>query len=248
MTDPLFVDVYPGDGPKDWHAYIQAGPPWHGAIFKLTQGLDYAYTTWAQVQRAPFVVHERYGHDLFDGLYHYLTFHQDGSTQAERFWLHVERIGGESAGTLWAMVDVERGGQRIANPSRALVEDRTRAFAERYHKLSGRQPTLYGGELLRSVGVTDLLGCGRSAVALYGPRLDAGHGTIDFLRRTGTDLEHLMLWQYRGTEPQQDGPAGYPMSAPGCGVVDISALTLPGGLDALRSTLWAEAPQSASTP
>lgn len=40
--------------------------------------------------------------------------------------------------------------------------------------------------------MTDRLGCGRSAVALYGPHLDAGRGAADLLRRTGTDLEHLM--------------------------------------------------------
>lgn len=241
MTDALFVDCYPGDGPKDWAAYIAAGPPWHGAIFKLTQGLDYDYSTWARRQRAPFVASPRYGRDLFDGFYHYLTLHQDGGLQAERFWQHMQLVGGELAGTLWAMVDVERGGQRVVSPSRAVVEDTTRAFAERYHALSGRLPTLYGGELLRSVGVTDLLGCGRSAVALYADHLGAlGESTESFLKRTGTDLDHLLLWQYAG-----DGVAhlpGYPSSAPGCGRVDISVLTWPVGIDALRSGLWAERP------
>lgn len=241
MTDGLFVDVYPGDGAKDWAAFVAAGPPWHGAVLKLSQGLDYEYGVWAQRQRALFVASTRYGRDLFDGYYHYLTLHQDGGAQADRFWRVCQQIGGERLGTMWAMVDVERGGQRVANPSRAQVEDVTRAFAERYHTLSGRLPTLYGGELLRSVGVTDLLGCGRSAVALYADHLGArGESTETFLRRTGTDLEHLLLWQYCG-----DGVAhlpGYPHEAPGCGAVDISVLTLPGGLERLRATLWAERP------
>lgn len=236
MTDALFTDVYPGDGVKDWAAYIAAGPPWHGAIFKLTQGLDYTYGAWALKQRAPFRASPRYGRDLFDGFYHYLTFHQPGAAQADFFWSAMQGIGGEHAGTLWAMVDVERGGQRIQSPSRAVIDDTTRAFAERYHKLSGRLPTLYGGELLRSAGVTDLLGCGRSAIALYGDHLGArGEGTEAFLARTGMDLQHLLLWQYCG-----DGDAhlpGYPSQAPGCGKVDISVLTLPGGLDGLRAAL-----------
>lgn len=243
MTDALIVDTYPGDPPYDWAVYVAAGPPWIGARFKLTQGLDYSYGPWAKKQREHFVGHTRYAVDLFDGFYHYLTLHQDGRTQADRFWLAMESIGGERSGTLWGMVDVERGGQRVANPSRTLVEDCTRAFAARYEQLSGRLPTLYGGELLRSVGVKDRLGCGRSSVALYGARLGAPtEGTADFLSRTGTDLVHLESWQYRGTEPQSVAPVGYPLTAPGCGACDISALTLPGGLAALRSTLWAEKP------
>jgi GH25 family lysozyme M1 (1,4-beta-N-acetylmuramidase) len=229
-VDPLFVDVYPGDGDKDWPAFIEAGPPWHGAIFKLTQGLDYVYLSWAARQRDAFISSPRYGFDLWDGYYHYLTLHQDGAAQAERFWLYMGKLGGELSGTLPAMVDVERGGQRIMSPSRAQVEDTTRAFAARYQQLSGREATLYGGELLRSVGVRDRLGCGRSAIALYGPRLPSA-----VIQRTGTDLAHLMLWQYCG-----DGEGylpGYPHEAPGCGRVDISAMVLPGGLDAMRSVL-----------
>lgn len=235
MTDPLIVDCYPGDGPKDWNAFIAAGPPWHGAIFKLTQGLDYEYSSWAMRQRAPFLASPRYGTSLWDGFYHYLTLHQDGAAQADRFWAFMERIGGEKVGTLWAMCDLERGGQRIQNPTKQQVEDVATSFALRYRKLSGRDATLYGGELLRSVGVRTRLGFGRSAIALYGPTLPAR-----VIQQTGTDLEHLMLWQYDG-----DGLAalkGYPREAPGCGRVDISALVLPGGLEKLRRTLWAERP------
>lgn len=240
---PLFVDVYPGDRRCDWQAFLAAGPPWHGAIFKLSQGLHLEYAAWALAQRQAFVRSERYGVDLWDGFYHYLDFSSDGTRQADWFCHLMDQVGGEKLGTLWAMVDVERGGQAITDPSRAQVEDCTRAFAARYLELSGRQATLYGGELLRSVGAQNRLGCGRSAIALYGAELHGrSEGTADLLRRTGTDLAHLTLWQYRGTEPQTVGPRGYPLEAPGCGAVDISALVLPGGLEALRSTLWAERP------
>lgn len=243
MTDPLFCDVYPGDGTKDWNSFIAAGPPWYGAVFKLTQGLDYEYSAWAGRQRAPFVASPRYGTTLFDGFYHYLTFHQDGAEQATRFWAFMQRIGGELPGTMWAMVDVERGGQRIMNPSRRLVEDTVLGFALQYHKLSGRDATLYGGELLRSVGIKGRLGCRRSAVALYARELHgSGENTQAFLRRTGTDLEHLFLWQYSSADNSNPVPTNYPTLAPGCGKVDISAMVMPGGIEKMRSQLWAERP------
>jgi len=239
-VDPLLVDVYPGDGRKDWHTFAAAGAPWCGAIFKASQGTRYRYDAWLHAERATFAeaAGERHGVDLFDGCYHFLDLAYDGVAQAELFVRVVEASGGERRGTLWGMVDVERGGQSVRDPSRALVEDRTREFAARYHELTGRTATLYGGELLRAVGVTDRLGCGRSAIALYGATLPA-----DVVRRTGTDHEHLLLWQYRGTDPQTVGPAGYPLVAPGCGTaVDVSALVLPGGLAVLRAGLWAERP------
>ena len=239
MIDPLFVDVYPGDGHKDWRAFLAAGLPWCGAIFKASQGTRYRYDAWLARECRAFVTAagDRYGVDAFDGFYHFLDLATPGAPQAELFVRVVEATGGERIGTLWGMVDVERGGQSITNPSRAQVEDCTRAWAARYRQLTGRSPTLYGGELLRAVGVQDRLGCGRSAIALYGAILPAS-----VVRRSGTDLAHLFLWQYRGTEPQTVGPRGYPLEAPGCGEVDISAVVLPGGLAALRSQLWAEAP------
>lgn len=239
MTSPLFVDVYPGDGRKDWRAFCAAGAPWSGVIFKATQGTRYRYDGWLVNERSAFAsaAGERYGVDLFDGAYHYLDLAIGGAAQAEYFVRAVELGGGERLGTLWGMVDVERGGQTVppAQMTRSLIEDRVRSFAARYQQLTGRTPTLYGGELLRSAGVRDRLGCGRSAVALYGAELHgAGESTAAFLARTGTDLEHLLFWQYRGTSPQDVGPAGYPLVAPGCGpACDISAMLLPGGLAAL---------------
>jgi GH25 family lysozyme M1 (1,4-beta-N-acetylmuramidase) len=226
---PLSVDVYAGDGPKDWAAFCAAGPPWHVAVFKCSQGTYYRPGAYVS-ERAKFL--RSAGPDHFNGAYHYLDFGIDGAAQAE---YAVTSAGMRVPNTLPMMVDVERGGQRIQDPSRALVTNRVVTFANRYFELTGRRPTLYGGELLRSLGITDRLGCALSAVALYSANLGAHEeGTAAFLARTGTDLEHLLLWQYRGTEPQANGPAGYPMTAPGCGVVDISAVTLPGGIPALH--------------
>jgi hypothetical protein len=239
MTTPIcLIDVYPGDHRLDVAAFVAAGPPWAGVIAKVSQGTRYRYDGWLSDLMARYRVAaaERYGVDLFDGFYAYLDLAAAGAPQIDYALNAIAMTGGDGVGTLPLMIDVERGGQLHRDKiSRAQVEDVVRAAAARYHALTGREATLYGGELLRSCGVTDRLGCGRSAVALYGPRLDAGHGTADLLRRTGTDLDHLMMWQYRGTSPQALGPVGYPMSAPGIGDVDISAVTLPGGLDALRS-------------
>jgi hypothetical protein len=239
VIDPLLIDLYPRDHVVDWPTYMTAGPPWHGAFFKLTQGLDYEYSGWAHAQRAHLFASKRYGDDLFDGFYHFLTLDQDGAVQAERFWLYLTKVGGERAGTLPAMVDVERGGQRHrVVPTRTGVEHITGAFALRYRQLSGKLATLYGGELLRSLGIADRIGCGRSAVALYGPELHgAGESTAQFLARTGTDLAHTMLWQYTAAEGAATGPTGYPREAPGVGRVDINAVILPGGLQAMRALL-----------
>lgn len=241
MTMLTMIDLYPGDRRVDWTAYVDAGLPWCGAILKASQGTRYSYTEWTlhQRQQMTAAAGARYGVDFFDAFYHYIELTSDGRTQADFFWRSIEAAGGEQRGTLWAMVDVERGGQPPALCTRDRVEDVTRAFAARYRELSGRDATLYGGELLRSLGVRDRLGCGRSAVALYSAELRGRTGgTADLLRATGTDVEHLMLWQYRGTEPQGVGPRGYPMTAPGTTApVDISAVTLPGGLEALRAGL-----------
>jgi len=236
MIDPLFVDVYPGDHQCDWATYIEAGPPWHGAIWKLSQGLHLDYAAWVHKQRMLFLSSNRWKRDLFDGFYHYLDLADDGARQAEWFCHIAKQLGGEC---LPGMVDVERGGQSIKSPSKQLVVNCTSEFCMRYEQLTGRQATLYGGELLRSVGIANVpagissrMGAGRSAIACYAPRLPH-----DLIVRTGTDLEHLMFWQYRGTDPQEHGPIGYPMTAPGCGQVDISACVLPGGLDAIRALI-----------
>lgn len=239
MIQPLLIDVYPGDLKLDCTAFAAAGPPWHGVIAKCSQGTRYRYDAWLRDLLSRFRVAEaqRYGVDLFDGCYAYLDLEAPGAPQIDYALNVIAMAGGDGVGTLPLMLDVERGGQ--AHPdtiSRAQVEDVTRAAAERYHVLTGREATLYGGELLRSVAVTDRLGCARSAVALYGQRLDAGHGTTDLLHRTGTDVDHLMLWQYAAADgPPTTPPAGYLTEAPGIGRVDISAVTLPGGVPALRS-------------
>jgi hypothetical protein len=239
MVTPLLIDLYPGDRHLDCVAFAVAGAPWSGVIAKCSQGTRYRYDSWLRdlVRRFREAAGDRYGVDLFDGHYAYLDLAAPGAPQIDLALEVITASGGAGTGTLPLMLDVERGGQQHAESiSRAQVEDVTREASARYHALTGRVATLYGGELLRSCGVTDRLGCARSAVALYWPQLDIGAGTADLLRRTGTDLEHLMLWQYVAADgPITAAPPGYPVTAPGIGRVDISAAVLPGGIEALRA-------------
>jgi GH25 family lysozyme M1 (1,4-beta-N-acetylmuramidase) len=236
VIDPLIVDCYSGDGPKDWAALSAAGPPWHGVILKATQGTYYRDTAWlAPNWRAVRAAGGgRYGVDWFRGAYHYLDVRQDGAAQADAFLGAIDYAGGWGVGDLLPMCDVERAGQRETTTSQQVV-DCVSAFVARVHQRTGRETMLYGGSWLADLAITSRMGCRWLAIARYTPTLPTY-----VYERIGWDREHLALWQYVG-----DGVGylqGYPREAPGCGKIDISALVLPGGLDALRSHLWAEAP------
>ncbi len=240
MTDKLFVDTYIGDRSKDVeHAdviqLVAAGDPWCGLVHKLSQGTYEYEIDRVNSFRSIITDNDRYGDTLFDGFYHYEDLSLDPVVQCDFFWKQMLAIGGEKLGTLWAMIDIERGGQKHI-PSRQELIDHVNKWAARYKELSGRLPTLYGGELLRALGIhkpgapIELMGCGRNSIALYGPRL-----TVDVITATGTDPAHLLFWQYDG-----DGEAylaGYPREAPGFGKIDISAMVLPGGLPAMKAAL-----------
>lgn len=239
MISPTMIDVFPGDHRLDCAAFCSAGYPWVGLIAKCSQGTRYEYSSWLKDLMARFrtAAGDRYGVDLFDGFYTFLDLFAPGAPQID-YALHViESACSEGTGELPLMLDVERGGQLHPTAiSAQQVQDVTRSAAARYTELTGREATLYGGELLRASGVRDRLGCGRSAVALYGSRLGVGNkSTAEFLAETGTDLEHLMLWQYAAADTVDPAPPGYPVTAPGIGKVDISAVTLPGGVEALRA-------------
>lgn len=228
-VDPCFVDAYVGDGPKDWRALAAAGPPWHGAIIKATQGTYYDGGRWFAENWSALEMVGRGRGDWFRGAYHYLDVRVDGRVQADFFLNVVDRAGGLQPHDLWPMVDIERAGQRADINAWRVVEVAS-SFARRIAERTGRSPTLYGGSWLAELGITSRMGCGRLAVARYTPKLPSY-----VYERIGWDRDHLMLWQFCG-----DGLAllpGYPTSAPGCGKVDISALVLPGGLEQLRGLL-----------
>ena len=230
--DPLLVDCYELDGRKDWESLASAGVPWVGAVIKATQGLYYRPQWFDQQIRAlSTVCPSRNGSTWFFGAYHYLDIGMDGAEQADYFLGAFGRAGVSltAPGMLWPMVDVERGGQRVPL-TKTRVEDVTGKFAARVLAVTGRTPTLYGGELLASLGITNHLGCGRLAIARYAATLPH-----DVVMRIGWGAP--WIWQFCG-----DGEAylpGYPSVAPGCGKVDISVLTGAGGLEQLAADLAA---------
>lgn len=239
-TDPLLVDAYAGDGPKDWTTLAAAGLPWAGAWIKATQGVTYNGGTWFRTNwTAVRLAGERagrYGESWFRGCYHYLNAGLDGDAQATYYLKTVEAAGGWAKGDLWPIVDVERADQTVTL-SRSRVIDCVSIFTDRIRKELGRSTMLYGGSWLAELGITSHMGCEWLAVARYTPTLPRM-----VYERIGWPLEKLVLWQYCGDGFGQ--LARYPREAPGCGKVDISAVVLAGGLTALRSHLWAEAPAS----
>ena len=239
-VSPLFADVYQGDlnGRPDWEALAKLGAPWHGAIIKATEGTHYApywfATQWRALRN---VAGARYGEDWFRGCYHFLKLTGDGAKQAEWYAHAIEHAGGWGVGDLWPIVDVELGGEKNSNhnATKQQIIDCTTAFVERVRSIYGREVMLYANGALRDRNIKVRMGCDWLWCPRYTPTLPAF-----IYERSGWTVEELAMWQYVG-----DGVGflhGYPSSVPGFGKVDISALTLPGGLERLRSLLWAERP------
>jgi len=243
-VDPLLVDVYAGDlnGLPNWQHLAELGAPWHGAIIKATEGTWYAPgwfdTNWRQIRH---VAVERYGIDWFRGAYHFLKFEAPGIKQAELYLATVARAGGWDVGDFWPIVDVELGGERNSNrnATAAQVVDCTMGFAEKCKRETGRDVMLYGNGAMRDLGIHDRMGCDW----LWLPRYTTSLPPFVY-ERSGWSAKELVMWQYSGDG--QSVLAGYPRSPLGFGKCDVSALVLEGGIQRLRSLLWAEDPKSAA--
>ena len=228
MSDPLIADFYAGDGAVDITSLANAGMPWCGIVLKATQGTYYDGGEWLRRHwpAAKSDAGDRYGRDWLRGAYHYLDFAADAAKQADYFLATIEKCGGFSSGDIIA-VDVERGGQRVPL-TRSLVEDTTSAWVERL----GRPVLLYGGELIRSLGITSHMGCAALWTARYAPTLPP-----QTYQDMGWQLGDLAMWQYAGktTASYVDSfLAGYPATTP-AGLADISAVTMP--LETLKQRL-----------
>lgn len=234
--DSLIVDVYEGDfeGRRmDWAALAAAGDPWRGVILKATQGTYYNGGTWFPgqwrlVQLAGQAGPEPRGIDWIRGAYHYLDVRCGAVAQADHFLATIKRAGGILPRDL-LMVDVERASQR-AQVTGGQVVDVVSAFVERVKEVTGRGVILYGGSWLHELGITSRMGCRYLAVARYAATLP-----MSVYQRIGWGRESVLLWQYCGVDGNgqpQSLLQGYPLRAPGCGYVDISAVILPGGTDA----------------
>ena len=228
VSDPLLIDCYAGDlnGKPDWPTLVAAGPPWHGAIIKATEGVAYAPPwfgwNWNGIKQA---AGARLGVDFFRGCYHYLHFALGGAAQAQYYVNFVNAAGGWDGGDLWPIVDVESANN--AGCTKASVVGTTSDFVAEVKRLTGREVILYGGSLMYDLGITDRMGCAKLWLPRYTATLPA-----NVYQRFGWSLADLFAWQYDG-----DGEsyvAGYPATSP-IGKVDISAVIVGGGGDSAIS-------------
>ncbi len=230
--DPLIVDVYEGDFERrkmDWGELARAGAPWSGVILKATQGTYYDGGAWFVSQwprvRAAGLANRR--DPWVRGAYHYLDTRINGEKQADYFIATLKRAGGVEPSDL-IMVDVERANQR-GGVSGLEVRDCVYLFATQIAARLGKPCILYGNSWIYELGITSRMGCKHLAVARYTATLPA---TV--YRRIGWD--YPALWQYCGVDGSGHAISelpGYPSEAPGCGPVDISAVVIPGGVEAL---------------
>lgn len=240
MTSPLIIDVYAGDlgGNPKWSVLAELGTPWHGAVIKATEGASYGPawfdTNWRQLKH---IAPDRYGVDWFRGAYHFLKFNVGGVAQADFYLRRVEKSGGWDVGDLWPIVDVELGGEKNSNQlaSAQQIIDCTTAWAERVRAATGRKVMLYGNGAMRDKHITTRMGCDYLWCPRYTETLPR-----EIYERAGWTEDELVMWQYSG-----DGHAvlaGYPDSPPGFGACDVSVLVAKGGIEWLRSQLFAEHP------
>ena len=237
--DPILVDEYAGDKQADWNALAASGLPWFGAVLKVSQGLTYNSGSWLAKNWAALELARKNAAnlDFFRGAYHYLTIADSGQKQAEYYLGVVNAAGGFKRGDLWPIVDVETAAN--GNPSAQQIIDCTSAFSETIKRETGRATMLYGGSFLYDHSIKSRMGCAYLWIARYTATLPA-----EVYERIGWSVDVLWGWQFRGDNfnAQLKTPSGitYPNEAPGCGKVDLTVLTYPGGLSALRSKLWAE--------
>lgn len=256
MNDPLFIDTSSWS-PATTAAYgvlASKGPPWHGAIAKCSEGAGRSGQAWEVRLGEWFFRHwpamadvERYGVDWFRGCYHFLLCDGDGAAQAEHMLRTIELAGGWRRGDLWPVVDIEEGSgnaHRAARGGSALVMDTTQQFADKIKSETGRDVVLYSGWWLKSLGITSHMGCDWLWYARYSEKLPRR-----VYEAIGWTEDRLLMWQYDGSGTQNGLLENYPRFAPmeHGSSVDINVLTLPGGLDRLRSLLWAEDPSRRMT-
>jgi hypothetical protein len=231
VIDPILVDLYAGDELFAIDRLIATGAPWCGAMLKVSQGTYYAAPAWldAMWPRAR-AAGDRYGVSWFRIPYIYLDVSQDGAAQAAFALKQIDAAGGLDHGDPLVVIDVERGGQH-PNATKAQIVDVGSKCAAMLRTRTGREVVCYGGDYLRSNGVTiDELGCDLGWVADYNANLPATQ-----YESIGCPLERLLAWQYGGKNgdgSEAVGLQGYPHTTP-AGNADLSALVIPGGVSYL---------------
>jgi GH25 family lysozyme M1 (1,4-beta-N-acetylmuramidase) len=239
MTHAFFPDVSPYQvfPASRWLDLVAAGAPWVGAGVKVSEG-RYGYpewlaTHWPAIRAA---AGDRYGVDFFRLGYHFWRRDITAAGQAHVFLTEIERAGGLGRGDILA-VDVER----CAPNERATaseIEGSVSVLVDTLKREVGAQVVLYGGQWLAELGVRDRMGCSWLWYPAYVAALDR-HA----YERIGWDVDSLLAWQCAGFDGHRMQLAwdGCPATTP-IGPADISVLTLPGGVERLRGSLWAEDP------
>lgn len=235
--DPLFVDLYAGDGRNAdaVRTLARAGAPWHGFWPKATEGLYYHGSPWLKSVWSVAngaddeQIAARLGVDWFTTLYHYFIVHQDPVRQAELFLRELERVGGMSRGYIGSVIDIEEANQRADVTTQQII-DGVSTFAERVRAATGKAVIRYSGWWLAGKKPMHRMGCDLAWIAAYTARFPATH-----LTNVGFDFGSFLGWQYCGDG--EEFLADYPGVSPGTGPEDISAIVIDGGGDAALERL-----------
>jgi hypothetical protein len=201
----------------------QAGPPWTGVILQASNGVS-SFPAWfpgAWKAAGPGSGNPSYGKTTFRGAYGYYVVGEDPVKQADVGLDAIDAAGGWSRGDLAFGVDIESG-EQPGGVTAAQVEDGLTAFADRVLQRTGRGPILYGGSLIRSLGITSRMGC----AYLWIPEWNQG-GTLDWklVTEMGWNIDSTLLWQDVG-DGSNTAPKGYPNTTPVGDQLDISTMVI----------------------
>jgi GH25 family lysozyme M1 (1,4-beta-N-acetylmuramidase) len=228
--DPLIVDVYSGDPIKgSWQTLANAGEPWDGAILHCTQGHVTSDEGWFLANwRALHAVKRA---NWFGGAYDYWIASDNDVAQAERFLTLIDAAGGWHENSLWPVIDVEHGGNDGVTKQRVI--DGVSTWSAWILARTGRRPMLYGGSLLRDLGITDHMGCGLLWVARWAATLPPS--TYEDI---GWTRDRLWGWQYIGSPSGGSPvPAGYPTTTP-IGQLDTTAMVIDDAKGSAAPLAW----------
>lgn len=236
--DGFLVDVYQGDlgGHPDWQRLVDAGPPWHGALVKASEGIQYVSSWFGTQWRAlKTCAGSRYGVDFWRGAYHYWRAAQDPIKQAHVFLGQVQAAGGFDTGDL-VMIDVEGANNGTVTGQQIVAS--VSAWVEEVKRETGKKVVLYGNMLLAESNVTDHCGCDALIVARYTPTLPPViYNRIGWTwsNDAGAELPTLLGWQYSGSGQRGEfmgdtSVTGYPTKTP-IGIADTTAIIGAGGGD-----------------
>lgn len=238
LHDVLIADLYPFDNRAPSWTTAQASPQLAGAILKASEGIAYGgdlwWASWFRENWGPLrsSAGARYGESWFRGAYHFYRF-DDGTPQqqAQLFLDTVAAAGGWDIGDLPPVVDVELGGDNAAVAAQldaAEIIAQITAYTQALKQALGCPVMLYGGEALRSKGITDHLGCEVLWTADY-----AGALAPRVYEEAGWTGADTVLWQYTDGDTNY---TGFPTKIPGLGG-DLSVFR-PNDLEALARLAW----------